>query len=282
MNAKRILAIDADTLFLDLLVHVLKSDSVIVLTASSIATAKKHFDLHQPEIVIVDPSMPGILDFIRYMRSSEISVTALALGGTGHDAPPEIHGLGIEMIVDRGRGITPLLSAVRTCLEQGPENDSPNEQVTVLVVDDEPDMCNMLEDFLSRQGYRVVTAACAREAYEAMEANPLLSVVLLDIMLPDEGGLSLLRALMQRKHPPGVIMMTAIADRQIAQQAMHLGAFDYVAKSALALDSLDDLVLACATRVEYQRKWWDYELDSLRQRAGAWMRSLMDHSEMLA
>ena len=98
--------------------------------------------------------------------------------------------------------------------------------------------------------------------------------------MPGQGGLHLLRQVMSRKNSPAVIIMTALADAEIAQQAMRLGAFDYVVKP-VSFDTLDSLIVACAAHVEYRRRGLRYELEELQQQAAAWIRSLMESSGAL-
>ncbi|MEN8133074.1 MAG: response regulator, partial [Pseudomonadota bacterium] len=66
------------------------------------------------------------------------------------------------------------------------------DQATILVVDDDPDIRELLEDYLGEQGYEVIAIATADAFREALaEHEP--DVVLLDVGLPGEDGLSLAR-----------------------------------------------------------------------------------------
>ena len=73
----------------------------------------------------------------------------------------------------------------------------PRKPATVLVVDDEAGLRHVLERFLERQGYRVLSAGTAEAAYE-MLATEEANVLLLDIHLPTMSGLALYLAIIHR------------------------------------------------------------------------------------
>lgn len=98
----------------------------------------------------------------------------------------------------------------------------------ILVVDDDPDIRQLLADYLGEAGYEVTTADNADAARAALDDNPP-RVVLLDIGLPGEDGLSLARFIRER-HDVGIIMVSGageIVDRIIG---LEVGADDYISK----------------------------------------------------
>ncbi|EPX87532.1 Response regulator [Rubellimicrobium thermophilum DSM 16684] len=98
----------------------------------------------------------------------------------------------------------------------------------VLIVDDARDIREPLGQYLRRQGLRTLLAASAAEARRCVEtANPAL--VVLDVMMPGEDGLSLCRWLVARGGPP-VILLTAMAGETDRIVGLELGADDYVVK----------------------------------------------------
>jgi two-component system phosphate regulon response regulator OmpR len=103
-----------------------------------------------------------------------------------------------------------------------------SEPETLLIVDDDPQVREMLEEYLSGQGYRVFVAA-GGGAMRAVLEECVPDLVLLDITMPGEDGLSLARYLREH-HDVGIIMVTAsgeVVDRIIG---LEIGADDYVAK----------------------------------------------------
>jgi two-component system phosphate regulon response regulator OmpR len=98
----------------------------------------------------------------------------------------------------------------------------------VLVVDDDPSVRNMLVEYLTQHGYEVREAASgAAMRAEIERAAP--AVVLLDIGLPGEDGLTLARYLRER-HEVGIIMVTGAGDVVDRVAGLEVGADDYIAK----------------------------------------------------
>jgi DNA-binding response OmpR family regulator len=102
------------------------------------------------------------------------------------------------------------------------------EGVGILVVDDEAEVRDMLSEFLTGHGFRVVLAASSAEARQLMLQAPL-ELALLDVTMPGEDGLSLAQHF-RRNYPVGIILVTAkddIVDRVVG---LEIGADDYVVK----------------------------------------------------
>lgn len=98
----------------------------------------------------------------------------------------------------------------------------------VLLVDDEPSLRQPLADYLVRQGFVVRQAEDAAKARSALiEETP--DLVLLDIMMPGEDGLSLCRHLSEAKNIP-VILLTARGEATDRIVGLEIGADDYVVK----------------------------------------------------
>jgi DNA-binding response OmpR family regulator len=102
------------------------------------------------------------------------------------------------------------------------------ERGTVLVVDDEPNIADLIELYLSREGFRVVKAATGEDGVRAVtEHRPRL--VVLDVGLPDIDGLEVCRRLRQGSNIP-VIFLTARDGEIDRVLGLELGADDYVTK----------------------------------------------------
>ncbi len=99
----------------------------------------------------------------------------------------------------------------------------------VLIVDDEPVVREVLRTVLSRAGYATSEAATAAEGL-VLFADPAVDLVLLDLMLPDRPGLSLLPELREKRPDVPVVVVTAYSSVESAIAAMKEGAFHYVPK----------------------------------------------------
>ncbi len=98
----------------------------------------------------------------------------------------------------------------------------------ILIVDDARDIREPLATYLKSQGFRVSLAASAADGRAAVE-DGAVSLVVLDVMMPGENGLSLCRWLTARGGPP-TILLTAMADEADRIVGLELGADDYVVK----------------------------------------------------
>jgi two-component system OmpR family response regulator len=98
----------------------------------------------------------------------------------------------------------------------------------ILVVDDDREIRDLLAKFLAKHGYRVTTARDGEEMFKALDGWRI-DLVVLDLMLPGEDGLSLCRRLRVSARTP-VIMLTAMGEETDRIIGLEMGADDYVAK----------------------------------------------------
>lgn len=99
---------------------------------------------------------------------------------------------------------------------------------TIMVVDDQSSIRQLLQDYLTEQGYRVVTAADGQSAlYTARHEQP--DLILLDIMMPKMDGYQFLRQFRLERRTP-IIIITAREEETDAVLGLDLGADDYVTK----------------------------------------------------
>lgn len=110
----------------------------------------------------------------------------------------------------------------------------------ILVVDDEIEVCNALELFLAKKGYKVSIATDGASALEFIKEHKQ-DVVLLDIIMPGMWGTDVLKQIKKIDPLTNVIMTTAIGDEKEVKKAMKAGALDYLIKP-LDLRKLSDLL----------------------------------------
>ncbi|MFZ2289274.1 MAG: two-component system response regulator OmpR [Halopseudomonas yangmingensis] len=99
----------------------------------------------------------------------------------------------------------------------------------ILIVDDDARLRRLLERFLSEQGYRV-RAVENTEQMDRLLSRELYSLIVLDLMLPGEDGLSACKRLRDQGNETPIIMLTAKGDEGSRIQGLEMGADDYLPK----------------------------------------------------
>jgi DNA-binding NtrC family response regulator len=99
----------------------------------------------------------------------------------------------------------------------------------ILIVDDDPDVQEVLKDRLESLGYRAVPAVTGRQGLELLDKESP-QMVFLDIELPDMNGLEALKAIRKRQNDVAVVIITAYGSIERAVQAMKDGAYDFISK----------------------------------------------------
>jgi len=122
------------------------------------------------------------------------------------------------------------------------------EQKTILIVEDEPAIRNMLEQTLGNNGYRIVQAADGQQANTRL-ADQLPDIILLDWMLPDTSGVELARRWRREEYTRDVpiIMLTARVEELDRIKGLDSGADDYVTKP-FSVKELDARIRAVLRR----------------------------------
>lgn len=119
------------------------------------------------------------------------------------------------------------------------------EPKKVLVVDDEPSICWALEKMLTQEGHTVTTASSAEEGLQAAkEQKP--AMVVLDVRLPKEDGISALPKFLKATDNAPVIVITAFGDLETAVAAVRSGASDYLTKPF----KLEDALRTCRQAIQ--------------------------------
>lgn len=119
---------------------------------------------------------------------------------------------------------------------------------TILVVDDEESIRDILCRKLQSQGYNCIVALDGKDAlWKAFMQD--FDLVIMDIKMPGMSGMEVLPKMVTDHPDTGVIMLTAISDIQTAVEAMKIGAYDYLTKPF----NLDDLIMRVERALERRR-----------------------------
>jgi len=120
----------------------------------------------------------------------------------------------------------------------------------VLVVDDEKQICDLIQKALNRFSYEAVVATDAMEALVILERVPEVRLVLSDIRMPRANGIDLLQEIHKTRPGLPIVLMTGFGGMDQYFEVMNMGASDYLTKPFKILDLVRSvetaLGVACA------------------------------------
>lgn len=107
----------------------------------------------------------------------------------------------------------------------------PKKLSTLMIIDDDPDLLDLLCSFFKQRGYNVVTFADAREALDEIESGKLaVDVVLSDFKLPVMSGVDFIKRIRKMNLVLPIILMTVEGSLEVSLEAIEAGAYDFVLK----------------------------------------------------
>ena len=101
--------------------------------------------------------------------------------------------------------------------------------MTILVVDDEPQITALLSGYLSSRGYQVRVASEGLHALALVDQEPP-DLIVLDIHMPGMNGIEVLKRLRAKNYAGGVIFLTSSQDETLLQEGLELGSVDVLGK----------------------------------------------------
>jgi CheY-like chemotaxis protein len=138
------------------------------------------------------------------------------------------------------------------------------EPESIMVVDDDLVVAQLLTRMLKMAGYAVVTAANGREALEKFQGETAVTLIISDLNMPEMNGHEFIRAVRAAGSDVPIIVLSAANDIPIALEAMNHGANDYVPKD----QNLRKALMISVERVLAQRrqdlKNWQFMADIAR------------------
>ncbi len=123
----------------------------------------------------------------------------------------------------------------------------------ILVVDDEPEIGWLFGQVLGEDGYQVLTARTGKEALAKIEKEQP-DLVFLDVKLPGQDGIALLREIQGARSKRLVIMLTGHASVDAAMEINRLGGYDYLLKPCPLEDLLLKIEAAFEKKVEREKR----------------------------
>jgi len=133
----------------------------------------------------------------------------------------------------------------------------------ILIVDDEPDLREILRLELEKKGFHIIEAGYGKEARETIEQE-IPDLLLLDLNLPDENGISILKWIQEKYPEIETIIVSGTGSIDMAVESVKIGAFDYLEKP-VDFDRLHITVQNALERVKLSRNIVQMHLDTRKR-----------------
>ena len=239
-----ILCVDDDLALLDLLQEFFSRQGFEVLTAMNGLEALLQVSRRRPRAILLDLEMPrlGGLDALRRIKRFHPEAVVIVISGAP-DLPERVKAEKVNVAgvftkpLDLARisetlaraGVAPARTLPGGGLGEVLREDRPSIRKRMLVVDDEPEIREVLVEYLQRKGFEVLPATDGEEALRRfVEYHP--HIVLLDIQMPGLSGVETLRRIKALGQQTCVIMVSGQESEEAARQTLTLGAADYIRK----------------------------------------------------
>ncbi len=137
---------------------------------------------------------------------------------------------------------------------------------SILVVDDDPTICRLLDDSLTHHGYQVATRENGQDALNWLDDNQC-DIALVDLRLPGMDGMDLIQAAKEKYPDMQFIVISGLGDLDDAIKAMEQGVFAYVKKPFIHIEELHQLVVRSLDKIRLERDNIRYqaELETVNQ-----------------
>lgn len=240
---KKILVVDDELRMREMLYDLLSRKGYKMFTAPGGGEAIEIVRQENPDLVLLDIKMPNIdgIETLKKIREFDTKTRIVMLTGVDDvELEKQARMIGASGFLRKELDLALITKAVDEILAERKEG-SAAEAKKILIVDDNLQIRSLLERFLIKKGFYALTAASGEEALEKIKtAKPL--IVLLDIKMPGMDGLMTLKRIKEINEDIGVIMITGVEDENIGEEALKLGAYDYITKP-LDLDYLEMCLL---------------------------------------
>lgn len=231
----KLLVIDDDRMNCDLIQSVFTRHGFQVLAATSGVEGLNLFRQHNPRVTILDLRMPEMdgLTVLKEIRALDPHAPVVILGGGATETQEnQARGLRVTDFIRKGLSLDVLVESVNRVVQQPTKSNHTSPPVfsgptaadldeTVLVVDDEPLIRDLLVQFLSLRGYRALGVKDGADALSMVEQTPQ-DLIILDLLMPGMNGVEVLRQLRQKEFPGGVIILTGSHDEEVLEEAWAL------------------------------------------------------------
>jgi CheY-like chemotaxis protein len=236
-----LLVIDDDRLNCDMFAAVFSRQGYHVVAATSGQEGLALFRQRRPRVTLLDLRMPGMdgLTVLKEIRAHDPAAGVIILGGGAtEDQENQARELRVTDFFRKGLSLDMLIGVVDQVARQDVREkvgsellsaECPPLNETIMVVDDDPLVRDLLVRFLSLRGYHVLTAKEGADALAlAAECKP--DLILLDLVMPGMGGLEVLRSLREKEYAGGVILLTSNHRENLLAEAWAMGPQEVLGK----------------------------------------------------
>ncbi|HJR75619.1 MAG TPA: response regulator [Nitrospiraceae bacterium] len=229
-----LLVIDDDRLNCDMLHSVFTRQGYQVLTATSGQEGLELFYRRNPRVTLLDLRMPGMdgLAVLKEIRAHDPAAGVILLGGGAtEDQENQARELRVSDFFRKGLSLDMLIGVVNQVAQQDVRRkpgqgtalqSHPALNETILVVDDDAPVRDLLVRFLELRGYQVRSAKSGIEAL-SMVAHSKPDVMVLDLVMPGVNGVDVLRSLRETEYPGGIILLTGNHNDEVLEKAWAMG-----------------------------------------------------------
>jgi CheY-like chemotaxis protein len=245
-DRNRVLIADDDAELRELVAEYLAGHGFHVLQATNGLEALLGVKREQPLAVLLDINMPrlGGLEALKRIRAfapstrvvvysgaldPEVERQAIAAGAVAVFAKPAALG-NLRLALD---GAMPIPTSPETTpavvSSDAPPAPSKRHKLRILLIDDDPEVGDLLGEFLSLRGVETFSVTNAMDALRLL-GHGAPDAILLDIEMPGLSGLDALPAIRALAPDAKVVMVSGIHDEAVAKQTLARGAFDYMVK----------------------------------------------------
>ncbi|MGQ0667119.1 MAG: response regulator [Nitrospiraceae bacterium] len=239
----RILIVDDDQMNCDLLQNVFTRHGYEVVSATSGREGLSLFRKHVPRVTLLDLRMPEMdgLTVLKEIRAMDPHAPVIILGGGASEVQEnQARALRVTDFIRKGLSLDILVEAVNrvsqlpappdaSAVPPGDRHVIQQNEESVLVVDDDPLVCDLLVQFLSLRGYRALGVNDGHAALRMVEDTPP-DAILLDMIMPGISGVEVLEALREMEYPGGIIIMTGSHNDEYLEEAWALGPQEVLVK----------------------------------------------------
>ena len=227
-----VLVVDDDPNLCELLAGFLSKHGLNVNTVADGSSMDEALRMHQYDLIVLDLMLPGEDGLSIAKRLKQVTTAPIIMLTALSDNIDRVVGLEVGAADYVAKPFSPriLLARIRSVLRRRnlPYKDQVHHVGKILVVDDDPNIRELLRDYLTRQGFEIVTVPDGAELEVELNRTDF-DLVILDLKISGEDGLQLTARLL-RDHDLPFIMMTAMGDEVEQVVGLELGADDYIDK----------------------------------------------------